>query len=206
MIQSLWQQRERLPFASLRFFKQWAKRVLTFRSLINMQWESNRLRWRGAQIDSTTCISPNRIEGAFPLLKIGAHSFIGRATIRMRAPVSIGAYVCINDGVEILTGSHALDDPEWRMYAKPVVIEDYAWIATGATILPGVTVGKGAVVGAKAVVRKSVPPFAVVIGNPATPIETQRPENLRYDPTRFLAFQEAWLGNAHRDSNAQSSR
>lgn len=115
--------------------------------------------------------------------------------MQLHAPVRIGARVCINDGVEIMTGSHDLADPEWRMYVRPVVIEDYAWVATGATILPGVTIGEGAVVGAKAVVRESVPARAVVAGNPAVFIQKMRPAGLNYDPTQFLAFQEAWLGS-----------
>jgi len=64
--------------------------------------------------------------------------------------VRIGSHVCINDGVVILTASHDVNDPHWRAVTKPVVIDDYAWIATGATILPGVRIGRGAVVGASA--------------------------------------------------------
>ncbi len=53
-----------------------------------------------------------------------------------------------------------------------VVIEDYAYIGTGAVIKQGtnerpITIGRGSVVGMGAVVTKSVPPFATVIGNPA---------------------------------------
>lgn len=53
-----------------------------------------------------------------------------------------------------------------------VIIEDHAYIGTGAVIKQGtaanpVVIGKGAVVGMGAVVTKSVPPGAVVVGNPA---------------------------------------
>ena len=41
------------------------------------------------------------------------------------------------------------------------------WIGAHATVLSGVTIGDGAVVGACAVVAKDVPPYAVVVGNPA---------------------------------------
>ena len=54
---------------------------------------------------------------------------------------------------------------------KPIVIEDYVWIATGAMILPGVTVGEGAVVAAGSVVTKDVPPWTVVAGNPAREVK-----------------------------------
>ena len=46
-------------------------------------------------------------------------------------------------------------------------IEDGASIGAGAVILPGVTVGRNAMVGAGAVVTRSVPPNAIVVGNPA---------------------------------------
>ena len=41
------------------------------------------------------------------------------------------------------------------------------WIGRSAIVLPGVEVGDGAVIGAGAVVTKSVPPYAIVAGNPA---------------------------------------
>ena len=41
------------------------------------------------------------------------------------------------------------------------------WIGDGAVIVGGVEIGDGAVVGAHAVVAKDVPPYAVVVGNPA---------------------------------------
>ena len=46
-------------------------------------------------------------------------------------------------------------------------IEAGASIGAGAVILPGLTVGQGAMVGAGATVTRSVPPRAVVVGNPA---------------------------------------
>ncbi|MFZ2268034.1 MAG: acetyltransferase [Azonexus sp.] len=54
-----------------------------------------------------------------------------------------------------------------------VVIEDHAYIGTGAVIKDGtknpIVIGRGAVVGMGAVVTKSVPPGTTVIGNPAKP-------------------------------------
>ena len=51
-------------------------------------------------------------------------------------------------------------------YPKTVVRRG-ASIGANATILPGLTVGRDAMVGAGAVVTHSVPPNAVVVGNPA---------------------------------------
>ncbi len=46
-------------------------------------------------------------------------------------------------------------------------IEGGASIGAGATILPGLRIGRNALVGAGAVVTRSVPPNAIVVGNPA---------------------------------------
>lgn len=53
-----------------------------------------------------------------------------------------------------------------------VVVEDHAYIGTGAIIKQGqpgnpLVIGRGAVVGMGAVVTKSVPPGVTVVGNPA---------------------------------------
>lgn len=47
------------------------------------------------------------------------------------------------------------------------VLEAGASIGAGATILPGITIGSNAMVAAGAVVTRSVPPNAIVVGNPA---------------------------------------
>jgi UDP-2-acetamido-3-amino-2,3-dideoxy-glucuronate N-acetyltransferase len=47
------------------------------------------------------------------------------------------------------------------------LLRDGCSIGAGATILAGVTIGAQAMIGAGAVVTRSVPPFAIVTGNPA---------------------------------------
>ncbi|MFD1695454.1 CatB-related O-acetyltransferase [Roseibium aestuarii] len=67
------------------------------------------------------------------------------------------------------------------------VIGHDVWIGTDATILPGVTIGSGAIIGAKAVVGSDVPPYAIVVGNPARVIR------LRFDDKTIERLLEiAW--------------
>lgn len=58
-----------------------------------------------------------------------------------------------------------------------VVIGHDVWIGYGATILSGVTIGNGAVIGAFSVVAKDVPPYSVVVGNPAKVVKKRFTED-----------------------------
>lgn len=84
-----------------------------------------------------------------------------------RFKISIGNSASISYGVNILTKGHNIGCPNFSTAGGQVIIEDYVWICTNATILPGVTLGRGSVVLTSAVVTKSIPPMAVVGGNPA---------------------------------------
>ena len=59
-------------------------------------------------------------------------------------------------------------DLDWSTAEKaPIRICRGAWIGARAVIMKGVTVGEGAVVGTGSVVMRDVPPYTVVLGNPA---------------------------------------
>ena len=83
------------------------------------------------------------------------------------AEVRLGAHVVISQGAELCTGSHDLSDPAFQLVAKPIVVEQGAWIAAGAFVGPGVTIGERAVLGARAVAFKDIPAGSIFIGNPA---------------------------------------
>jgi len=53
-----------------------------------------------------------------------------------------------------------------------ITINRDAWIGAGSIILPNITIGESAIVGAGSVVTKDVPPYTVVVGNPAKIIRT----------------------------------
>ena len=98
--------------------------------------------------------------------------------------VIIGDRVTVKSGVQVWDGIHLHDDvfigpnatftndrfPRSKHYPDlfpRTVVEKGASIGGSATILPGITVGQNAMVGAGAVVTRDVPPFAIVVGNPA---------------------------------------
>ena len=116
-------------------------------------------------------------------LVVGDRTFIGKSTIVIASRVEVGDDVLISWGCTIVDhNSHALgfserklDVVQWlrgeknwdSVIAKPVVIQDKAWIGFNAIVLKGVTIGEGAVVGAASVVTKDVAPWTIVVGNPA---------------------------------------
>jgi len=96
--------------------------------------------------------------------------------------ISIGKYCSIADGVKIFGGGEhdykkvstyplgfleGTKKPPYRFSKGQTVIGNDVWLGENSIILSGVTIGNGAVVGAGAVVAKDVPPYAIVVGNPA---------------------------------------
>ena len=57
-------------------------------------------------------------------------------------------------------------------------VKDDVWIGANSVILSGVTIGQGAVVGAGSIVTKDVPPYAIVVGNPAKVIKYRFSEKI----------------------------
>ena len=71
---------------------------------------------------------------------------------------------------------------------RPISLNDNVWVGFDAVILPGVTLGRGCVVGCKTVVAEDVPPYAVVVGNPARIIRFLEPDDT--DAVRDRALRE----------------
>ena len=54
-----------------------------------------------------------------------------------------------------------------NVYDKDVIVEEDVWIGSNVTLLGGAHLGRGSNIGSGSVVRGNVPPYAIVIGNPA---------------------------------------
>lgn len=104
--------------------------------------------------------------------RIGSHVWIGPQSYFDARHLILEDYVGWGPGAKVLGSSHTglpIDRPiiETDLEIRPVTVQAWADIGTGAVLLPGVTVGKGAIVGAGAVVTHDVAPFSIVAGVPA---------------------------------------
>ncbi len=110
--------------------------------------------------------------------------------VATRSEIRIGNHVMFGPEVVIRGGNHRMDlvgrylddvkDSDKRAEDDAgVTIEDDVWVGQRAIILGGVTVGRGAVIAAGAVVTNSVPPYAIVGGNPARVIR------MRFEPEQI---------------------
>lgn len=110
------------------------------------------------------------------------------------APVEIGSFVALGPETKILALSeHRFgvstfnmndaffgNNPEYPAEKRPkgkTKIGNDVWTGFRSTILSGVTVGDGAVIGAGAVVSRDVPPYAIVVGNPAHVVRYRFPQD-----------------------------
>jgi acetyltransferase-like isoleucine patch superfamily enzyme len=121
-------------------------------------------------------------------ISIGSDCAIGdQCVLDGRGGLTIGNSVNFSTGAWIWTMQHDPQSADFGIFSAPVIIEDYAWISSRATVLPGVTIGKGAIVAAHAVVTKSVEPFTIVGGVPAKKIGMRR-QDLTYKLDSEMPF------------------
>jgi maltose O-acetyltransferase len=103
--------------------------------------------------------------------RLGAYSRVNRnCCLDVRGGLEIGENVSISPDVTILTASHGVNDPLFRVQLRAVRIENHVWIGTRAMILPGIRLGRGCVVAAGSVVTRDVEPLSIVAGVPARPV------------------------------------
>lgn len=114
------------------------------------------------------------------------------ATDDTTSELDIGCFCSIASDVKFfLTGNHMTNAFSTfpftvRLFGKKsedfskgnIYVHDDVWIGQRAMIMSGVEIGQGAIVGGGAVVTKSVPPYAVVAGNPAIIKKYRFPEDI----------------------------
>lgn len=117
-------------------------------------------------------------------LRIGKYTY-GYEFIEHKMLRSVGAFTSIASGSVIVPNDHKMEwvttspilgikefgivDRNINMEYCPiekreVIIGNDVWIGANCIIFEGVTIGDGAVIGAGSIIRRDVPPYAVVVG------------------------------------------
>jgi acetyltransferase-like isoleucine patch superfamily enzyme len=92
--------------------------------------------------------------------------------VKVQNGVSVYQGVTVEDDVLIAANVAFTNDKHPRAFnggwtITPTLVKKGASIGANATVVCGVTIGEYAMVGAGSVVTKDVPPFGLVVGNPA---------------------------------------
>ena len=118
-------------------------------------------------------MAPGHDLGPEPVLRLGDRCVIGRGShivahhsIEIGDDVFTGPYVYITDQNHTYADVDVPVGRQWPVNSS-VRIGAGTWLGTGAVILPGANIGRNVVVAAGAVVRGTVPDYAVVGGVPA---------------------------------------
>lgn len=140
------------------------------------------LRMFGAKIGADVVIKPGvRVKYPWRLF-VGNSCWIGEdCWIDNIDDVFIANDVCISQGAYLCTGNHDWSDPAFGLITKPIELHGGSWVGARATITPGVVLREGAIAGAGSVVSRTIPPFEIHSGNPATLV---RKRELKPKPTK----------------------
>jgi len=135
-------------------------------------WRRFLLSVFGAKIGKNVLIRPTARVTYQWKLSVGDYSWIGdQVEIYTLGNIKIGSNVAISQRSYLCTGSHDSTKTSFDIYAKPIIIQDQAWIASDVFIAPGVTIGFGCVVGTRSTVFHDLPSGKICYGNPAVPIK-----------------------------------
>jgi acetyltransferase-like isoleucine patch superfamily enzyme len=144
----------------------------------------------------------------YPNIHVGDDVNLGYRPIllALHSEIRIGNHVMFGPRVVVIGGGHNTTVPGRFMSDVlektgnedlGVTIEDDIWVGAGAVILRGVRVGRGSVIGAGSVVTKSVPPYAIVVGNPARLIR------FRWDVDTIVRHEQSLYPPEERYTRAQ---
>lgn len=107
-------------------------------------------------------------------ISVGSRSSLGDRFQMKNCILAIGDNVMTAQEILVMGGGHVTDRTDIPMIDQgdlpktTLTIADDVWIGARAIILAkNITIGRGAIIGAGAVVTRSVPPYAIVAGNPA---------------------------------------
>lgn len=138
------------------------------------RWRVLLLRLFGAKVHSSAHVYSSANIWFPPNLVMEAGACLGpRVNCYCMAPIILKAGVIVSQGAHLCAGMHDIEDADFQLVVKPILIDEHAWIAAEGFVGPGVTVGRNAVLGARGVLFRNAEPCGVYVGNPATFIKSR---------------------------------
>lgn len=112
-----------------------------------------------------------------PRLTIGSNSYIGPGCrIHVADEITLGNHIILGNNIMITDNSGHPADASQRLIAggglpevervRPVVIGDYCFFGAGCYVYPGANIGDGVIARTGTHIIGTIPPFAVIGGNP----------------------------------------
>lgn len=102
-------------------------------------------------------------------LDLGKQVLIGPgARLYNQGRITIGAWSVVSQRAHLCASTHRVDDPDFQLECRPIVVGERCWVATEAFVGPGVTMGDGSVLAARAALFESAAADGIYRGNPAS--------------------------------------
>lgn len=186
---------KRIMFQRVLWMIIWNITIRPFPRAVMSKWEIFVLRLLGAKIgkncrvySSARILIPSNLEME-DWTTLADHTVISNSRLFKMKKYSIFSQYSV-----AYCGNHDIFDTSFTSVGSPIILEEYSWVASHCYIGDGVVIGRGARIGASSAVRKSIPPYAIVFGNPCkivgfrfSPSETIKFEKDRFDENERLS-------------------
>ncbi|WP_296678287.1 putative colanic acid biosynthesis acetyltransferase [Novosphingobium sp.] len=138
-------------------------------------WRAAILRMFGARIGAGA-----RVHGSAQIwlpayLELGANALIGPGVrLYNQGRITVGARSVISQRAHLCASTHALDDPDFQLVLRPIIIGSECWVAAEAFVGPGVTMHDRSVLAARAALFEDAESAGVYRGNPAVKVKARK--------------------------------
>jgi hypothetical protein len=108
---------------------------------------------------------------AFPgaEIEVGPDCFLNGCHLSAKSSLRLGRSAWVGPGSRVFDSDQHDLDADHPEVTQPVVIGDFAWVASDVTVLRGVEIGAHSVIGTRSLVTRSIPDHTLAYGIPARP-------------------------------------
>lgn len=160
-------------------------------------------RGKGAWIDHRVIVyNPNNL-----VMEESTNLYPGSVIMNTRAKFVLKKWSGAAIGLLVVTGNHMsivgkhmkqvsdkdkdLLDINHKM-DQDVIVDEDVWIGSRVTLLAGSHIGRGCEVGSNTVIRGSIPPYSIVVGNPAKIV------GFRFTPEEIIEHEKSLYSSEER--------